>query len=224
MNELVDLTKILKVGDKVYSVIFGKNIEILKISKNGSYCIDSTEGLFTEFGQYKPLGECLIFPSKTQRDWKKYIKDLENEKRRSELLDKAIKDYPIGTKINTITFVGKAEVTGIPEFSYSDDNSIIEVKCIGGVNRYLYHNEKWAEIIKEPMFITEDRVEIYDIMTFVFYIDGGKAKAQRAKLCVDGGLYFSSESDAEDYVSKNKKLSLTPEQKAEIIELIKLHR
>lgn len=81
MNEKIDLTKILKdcpKGWKFYSTIFGE-VEFNKIKKDSEYSIvfvtsrgnnsDTTaDGRY--YGQYD--GECIIFPSKDQRDWSKF--------------------------------------------------------------------------------------------------------------------------------------------------------
>ena len=81
MNENIDLTKILKYcpkGWKLYSPIFGE-IDFLKININDTvYTISATQGCypasFTKEGFYyaDTDGECLIFPSKDQRDWSKF--------------------------------------------------------------------------------------------------------------------------------------------------------
>lgn len=82
MNENIDLTKILKYcpkGTKLYSTIFG---EVTFISSNVgfSYPIivrinDNLEESFTSegklFNDYKDA-ECVLFPSKDQRDWYKF--------------------------------------------------------------------------------------------------------------------------------------------------------
>ena len=80
MNENIDLTKILKdcpEGTKLYSPLFGEvyfngirsDDECAIIIKKG----DLTAS-FTEKGVYYPGedGECLLFPSKEQRDWSKF--------------------------------------------------------------------------------------------------------------------------------------------------------
>ena len=70
----MDLTKILKVGDKIYTPLFG-NIEIKSINPNKKYSIKAyAEGFgyvnFTSKGQaYEDGPECLLFPSKENRDW-----------------------------------------------------------------------------------------------------------------------------------------------------------
>lgn len=79
MNENIDLTKILKdcpKGWKLYSPIFGE----MKFSKIGDneYSIivthDCHTASFTKEGFYYADvdGECLLFPSKDQRDWSKF--------------------------------------------------------------------------------------------------------------------------------------------------------
>ena len=81
MNEHFDLTEILKdcpEGTKFYSTIFG-DVEFMCITDIGGYsivlkarddykvCVDS-EGRY--LGIYN--GECILFPSRDQRDWSKF--------------------------------------------------------------------------------------------------------------------------------------------------------
>lgn len=81
MNERFDLTEILKgcpEGTKFYSTIFG-DVEFVCITDIGGYsivlkarddykvCVDS-EGKY--LGIYN--GECILFPSRDQRDWSKF--------------------------------------------------------------------------------------------------------------------------------------------------------
>ena len=81
MNKHFDLTEILKdcpEGTKFYSTIFG-DVEFMCITDIGSYsivlkarddykvCVDS-EGKY--LGIYN--GECILFPSRDQRDWSKF--------------------------------------------------------------------------------------------------------------------------------------------------------
>ena len=81
MNENIDLTKILKdcpKGWKFWSPIFGE-IEFCSITENVNYPIIlsckkgtiwfSKEGLFDIENEG---AECLLFPSKDQRDWSKF--------------------------------------------------------------------------------------------------------------------------------------------------------
>ena len=81
MNENIDLTKILKncpVGTKLYSPIYGE-IYFEEMRNNGKYpIITITKSIyaatFTKEGFYyaDEDGECILFPSKEQRDWSKF--------------------------------------------------------------------------------------------------------------------------------------------------------
>ena len=81
MNENLDLTKILEgcpKGTKFYSSVFGE-VELEEIKKGyllpivlrclggDSVCIVADGRLFPSYE-----GECIIFPSRTQRDWSKF--------------------------------------------------------------------------------------------------------------------------------------------------------
>ena len=82
MNENIDLTKILKdcpKGTKLYSTIFGE-VEFIEcddlyqivVAKEGRYYYFTSQGAFI-FERIKyHMGECVIFPSKDQRDWSKF--------------------------------------------------------------------------------------------------------------------------------------------------------
>ena len=80
MNENIDLTKILKdcpKGTKLYSPIFGE-LAFEKIRSGEEYSIALIKGVhvatFTKEGFYYAdlCEECLLFPSKSQRDWSKF--------------------------------------------------------------------------------------------------------------------------------------------------------
>lgn len=80
MNESIDLTKILKdcpIGTKLYSTIVGE-VEFIEIRNDEDYPIITKKGAynynFTAEGfYYADEGEeCLLFPSKDQRDWSKF--------------------------------------------------------------------------------------------------------------------------------------------------------
>ena len=83
MNENIDLTEILKgcpVGTEFYSSIYGK-VLFIGIDKGNpiepilvkiNVGIDKLKR-FTKQGRYYAIaGECVIFPSRTQRDWSKF--------------------------------------------------------------------------------------------------------------------------------------------------------
>ena len=82
MNENIDLTKILKdcpEGTKLYSTIHGEVTLIDSNDTSQHYPIsvglnDKTVEIFTYEGKLlnKFDGECVLFPSKDQRDWSKF--------------------------------------------------------------------------------------------------------------------------------------------------------
>ena len=78
---MINIAEILKnapKGTKLYSPIFGECIFKYVDCKNEAICVTLNESLyyFSPLGQYmadsKHLGECLLFPSKEQRDWSNY--------------------------------------------------------------------------------------------------------------------------------------------------------
>lgn len=83
MNEKVDLTKILKdcpKGTKLYSTVFG-DVEFVRVYQNDSvdFIIEfklsdnSLDSVTTDGRLYEEFnGECILFPSKDQRDWSKF--------------------------------------------------------------------------------------------------------------------------------------------------------
>ena len=83
MNEKIDLTKILKdcpAGTKLYSTIFG-DVKFSHIFNDSDYPIvlhtyNGGVTFATKHGKhnidYEKEGECVLFPSKEQRDWSKF--------------------------------------------------------------------------------------------------------------------------------------------------------
>lgn len=102
MNENIDLTKILKdcpKGTKFYSSLFGE-VEFNRIS-NSRIVVEYIDCLhrhvsFNKFGRYviETLdityfsSECLLFPSKEQRDWSKFTAPWLKKESTSSLLKK----------------------------------------------------------------------------------------------------------------------------------------
>ena len=80
MNENIDLTKILKdcpAGTKLYSTIYGDvkfshifNDSIVLHTYNGGVTFATKHGKHNI--DYEKEGECVLFPSKEQRDWSKF--------------------------------------------------------------------------------------------------------------------------------------------------------
>lgn len=131
MNENLDLTKILKdcpEGTKLYSPIFG-DVELVKVHLNqdGNYPIEiklrnyefdnfSKDGrIFAEYN-----GECLLFPSKDQRDWSKFeLKKSKFDPQTLQPFDRVLvrdKDY---------------ENWNCGFFSHKDASCIYHCRCIG---------------------------------------------------------------------------------------------
>ena len=81
MNENLNLSKILRdcpKGTKLYSTIYG-DVEFVKVSNHLEYPIEVKRryysiGSFTNDGRLLAGydGECVLFPSKEQRDWSKF--------------------------------------------------------------------------------------------------------------------------------------------------------
>ena len=81
MNENLDLTEILKDcpdGTELYSPMFG-DVKLVKVSQCEGYPIevklsDNATDAFTKDGRayIEYNGECMLFPSKDQRDWSKF--------------------------------------------------------------------------------------------------------------------------------------------------------
>lgn len=83
MNENIDLTKILEgcpKGTKLYSTTYG-TVEFIGFDFSSVYPIlmkleSSGVGYFTKDGRifHSYYGECILFPSKDQRDWSKFVR------------------------------------------------------------------------------------------------------------------------------------------------------
>ena len=81
MNENLNLVEILKYcpeGTKLYSPIFG-DVELVKVRNDGDYPIEvklskTTTGEFTKDGRFfiNYNGECMLFPSREERNWDKF--------------------------------------------------------------------------------------------------------------------------------------------------------
>lgn len=90
MNENIDLTNILKncpKGTKLYSSIYGE-IYFEKVCEGDRYPITATTkggctATFTKEGLHyaDEDGECVLFPSKAQRDWSKFTAPWYKKKR-----------------------------------------------------------------------------------------------------------------------------------------------
>ena len=76
MNEELNLVEILKnvpSGTKFWSDVYGE-ICFEGVDEDPNYPLNFESNCYTEYGQlYKGKGQCVLFPSKTQRDWSKFV-------------------------------------------------------------------------------------------------------------------------------------------------------
>ena len=104
MNEKVDLTKILKdcpEGTKLYSPIFG-DVEFVKVCQNYSVDFpiefklsdDSLDSVTMDGRLYEEFnGECILFPSKDQRDWSKFTAPWYKKERKGKFDPNTLKPF-----------------------------------------------------------------------------------------------------------------------------------
>ena len=70
--DIANLLKYCPKGTKLYSPIWGE-VEFIEVASSNNIVIKSPDGnevLFYCSGAYHRNGECVLFPSKDQRDWK----------------------------------------------------------------------------------------------------------------------------------------------------------
>ena len=76
-DKIMNISEILKYcpkGTKLYSPIWGE-VEFIEVASSNNIVIKSPDGnevLFYCSGAYHRNGECVLFPSKDQRDWKEF--------------------------------------------------------------------------------------------------------------------------------------------------------
>ena len=138
MNENIDLTKILKdcpKGWKLYTPIFGEaefsSIEensdypiILSLQKGGS-AVFSKEGFF--FTENIDV-ECLLFPSKDQRDWSKFSAPWYKKERFDP---KTLKPFD---KVLVMVYDKKTWKCDL--FSHMTEHDSLPYNCVGNAYRY----------------------------------------------------------------------------------------
>lgn len=139
MNENIDLTRILKncpEGFELYSSLHGK-VKLSGIDENVlKYPIDCTDykGSCTSFTKegylYKmyPDAECVLFPSKDQRDWSKFTapwyKKEKFDPKTLQPFDKVLaRDH-------------KSHMWKVDFYSHKDESKVYPYRCI--VNPYIY--------------------------------------------------------------------------------------
>ena len=154
MNENLDLTKILKdcpKGTKLWHTVYGE-VEFNNISNNVEadkpYLVfftkrGNTIGSVTTDGRMSERydGECVLFPSKDQRDWSKFVPTWETKK---EVVKVTL--HPFDKVLARCEGDGKWEATLITDF----DNTDAEMPYLG--LRYWYgycipYNKETAHLL-----------------------------------------------------------------------------
>ena len=137
MNENIDLTKILKdcpKGFELYSPLFG-NVKLNSISGCYIEIIDNmgSGAYFNKLGQYvstyEVLNDCLLFPSKEQRDWNKFIAPW--YKKKEEFDPKTLQQYDKVLVRDSLNDTWRCSL-----FSHIIKNDNFPYKCVG--NAFVY--------------------------------------------------------------------------------------
>ena len=133
MNENIDLTKILKdcpKGTKLYSLVHGEvEFERIETDFRCQYVIIELKDHLLERITFDGKiynydgGECILFPSKDQRDWSKFVAPWYKRERFDpktlKVLDKVlVKDIP-------------AKLWNIGIFSHYVESDTFPYKCVG---------------------------------------------------------------------------------------------
>lgn len=177
MNEKVDLTKILKdcpEGFKLYSPLFGEVVfegisdsEVFPITTTNSRnipCAFTKEGLYND--AYTDA-ECLLFPSKDQRDWYKftapwYKKPEPKFKVGDWLCANELNDYA-----NLIKIVKIVDVFGKKRYKISIDyDSDLDLTEFDFIDKH-YHlwtiqDAKDGDVLVHSSFMFDDFIFIYN--------------------------------------------------------------
>lgn len=155
-------------------------------------------------GQQAIQGVCMVgsfaynncFKPATKMDW---------------LLQEAERKYPKGTKFKSPAQLGTRIATSTGKFTAWDGCS--DGVCTDGM--LVYFDNKWAEIVKEPLFITEDGVEIFEGDEYWWIYDKTDDNIMHAELGAhlnsgqrEHAIYFSTREKAEEYIRKNKEKTI----------------
>ena len=135
MNENIDLTKILKncpKGFRLYSIVYGE--VAFSAIENGRYpiCVltdnNNSTAYYSSNGKiYVTRGECVLFPSKDQRDWNKFTapwyKKYKFDPKTLEPFDKVI------------ARIDEQGIWCCELFSFIENNTNL-IKCCGAYYKY----------------------------------------------------------------------------------------
>lgn len=150
MNNNIDLTEILKdckEGTKLYCTLLGEvefvciedDISLTQIVVRDKY---TDEYKFTREGKYYNVedGECLLFPSKEQRDWSKFI----NPWYKKEKFDpNTLKPF---NRVIVIDYPSQHWCVGL--FSYYIKSDTYPCKCVGSHYKYcIPYNDETKHLV-----------------------------------------------------------------------------
>lgn len=149
MNENIDLTKILKdcpKDTKLYSSIYGEVLFEGIITGNHNYFIEvyvkalNSLIMFTYNGRYFSNGECVLFPSKDQRDWNKFTAPWY---KKDKFDPSTLKPFD-----KVLVQISRDDIWSIDFFSYYNDEY---KKCIcTGLVHYFYcipYNDETKDLV-----------------------------------------------------------------------------
>lgn len=135
MNKRINIADLLrkyaKDDEKLYCTMLG-DVKLKLPIENNSFCSIIVQGITSnlgehglgDFGNYTKDGECLLFPSKDQRDWNKWKEEKELEKQKvteettKSLSNTGEKIFAVGDKVYDVLF-GWGEVV-----SYRHPNKV----------------------------------------------------------------------------------------------------
>lgn len=178
--ENINLCKILKghEGEAFYCLLFGE-VELRRINSESTALIeiiaeDGTLFVLDRYGRFvvnNDKCECVIFPSKDQRDWNKWIEEQKSKvpKTWSELEKQPICDsYILGKSLGEVEFTKKG-VTPIEKSALAllKIHQLIEVGYGGNVTF-----EEWdIQNIKYTICPFHYTTHYFDIITTTYYPD-----------------------------------------------------
>lgn len=124
--EKLDLVKILKdipKGTRLYSPLFGDVtlVEVSDVKNNRSIKIMTDIGgyyYFRSTGQFYNIGECLLFPSKDNKDWNNFNKEKF--------------DFNTLNHFDKVIVKDNHSVWHVDFFSHIDKNCVYKYVCVGG--------------------------------------------------------------------------------------------
>ena len=157
MNENIDLTKILKncpKGFRLYSIVHGE--VAFSAIENGRYpiCVltdnNNSTAYYSSNGKiYVTRGECVLFPSKDQRDWNKFTAPWY---KKYKFDPKTLKPFD-----KVIARIDEQGIWCCELFSFIENNTNL-IKCCGAYYKYcIPYNDETKYLVGTK----EDSPEFY---------------------------------------------------------------